>query len=56
MTKLLDGNLFYVLLNLEICVAMIGGGGGQQQVQPQYSTYLVPLTHKRHTMPHPTQP
>ena len=31
MTKLLDGNLFYVLLNLEICVAMIGGGGGSNK-------------------------
>ena len=33
-----------------------GGGGRQQPAHPQYANYWVPLTRKRHTMPHLAQP
>ena len=33
-----------------------GGGGHNNQHNPQYANHRAPLTRKRHTMPHPAQP
>ena len=34
----------------------VGGGGGDNQYNPQYANYWVPLTRKRHILPHSAQP